>query len=203
MRSGRAPTVLSLLLGVGLALASSACGADEPEAGPDPTSGPTPAPAEEVSGSSEPGASTAPAPATGPRIRLPVLQVRLPDDGWIISAVDGGFGSGIASDGTGQVLVDQFPDISTTPDLDVNARIALQEAKRLESFPMAYGEGLLVDGVEARTIEGSGDGVHVYVLKSLVTQPEQLSINLEVRTTGSADLHRERVDAVLASWEWR
>ncbi len=72
-----------------------------------------------------------------------------------------------------------------------------------EPFPVAFGEDLTIDGVDARTIEGSGGGVHVFVLKSLLTQPEQLSLTLEIRTTGSRALHRERVESVLASWEWR
>lgn len=55
-----------------------------------------------------------------------------------------------------------------------------------ESFPVAIGEDLTLDGAPARIIEGSGDGVHVSVLESLVLVPEQLTLTLEMRTTRSA-----------------
>ena len=200
------PPLVPLLLCASMALGLSGCGSgDEP--GADPGALSTSATSPEAPGSTSPTAETGPEPevepATGPRVRLPALQIRLPDDGWDLSSVDGGFGSGIARDGTGQILVNQFPDIASNPDLDRLTRIRLQQVKENEPFPVAIGEDLTLDGVPARIIEGSGDGVHVSVLKSLVLVPEQLTLTLEMRTTGSAALHRERVESVLASWQWR
>lgn len=68
MRHAR--VVLGPLLCIGLGVTTSACGADEPQAGPGPTSSPTSGPSSsptwEVSASSESTATTAPAPAGSP-----------------------------------------------------------------------------------------------------------------------------------------
>lgn len=202
------PTPLAaLLLGATLALGSSACGSGEgPEVAPAPSSGAPVSPSEsEASPSAAPetGAEREAEPATGPRVRLPVLQVRLPDDTWTPSPVQGGFGGGFTEDGTGQLFVNQFPTISSDPSLDQLAEIRLEQLRRDESFPVAIGDEVTVDGIGGVSLEGSGGGTHVFVLETLVLQPEPLAVAVEIRTRGGEALHRERVESVLASWQWR
>lgn len=132
-----------------------------------------------------------------------MLQLRLPDDTWTPSPVQGGFGGGFTEDGTGQLFVDQFPVISSRPSLDRLAKIGLQQTKRSESFPVAFGTEVTVGGVDGYTIEGNGGGTHLFILGTLVLEPEPLTVSLEIRTRGGEALHRERVDSVLASLEWR
>ena len=199
--------LVPLLLGATLALGLSACGSgEEPEAAPAPSSGASASPGEsEASPSAEPETEAEPEaePATGPRVRLPELQVRLPDDTWTPSPVQGGFGGGFTEDGTGQLFVNQFPTISSNPSLDQLAEIQLQQLRRRESFPVAIGDEITVDGIGGISLEGSGGGTHVFVLETVILQPEPLAVSLEIRTRGDQALHRERVESVLASWEWR
>ncbi|GHJ61140.1 hypothetical protein NOK12_36580 [Nocardioides sp. OK12] len=177
------------------------CGAgDETPVADDATSASTP------TGSSAPTEpeSTAPEvpPATGARLTLPSAAVRVPDDDWVARPADQGSGGAFLLNGRGGVTLMEVPTLTDDPDLDHLVELTLDSAKANNPFPMRLGEAREVDGVEMPLIEGSGGGKHVTILRSVVLDPAA-TILLELRTTGPASLHRERLESMLATWRWR
>ncbi|GHJ61137.1 hypothetical protein NOK12_36550 [Nocardioides sp. OK12] len=148
--------------------------------------------------------SSAPAvpPATGTRLALPSAAVRVPDDDWVTEAADTGAGGAYLLDGSGGLTLLEVPTLTDDPDLDHLVELTLDNAKADNPFPMRLGEPREVDGVEMPLIEGGGGGKHVTILKSVVLDPAA-TIHFELRTTGPASLHRERLESMLATWRWR
>lgn len=191
--------VVAPLLCVAFTVGGCSTGDETPVAG-DTTSPSAPT---GTSAAAEPE-SSAPAapPATGARLTLPSAAVRVPDDDWVTEAADTGAGGAYLLDGTGGLTLLEVPTLTDDPDLDLLVELTLDNAKADNPFPMRLGEPREVDGVEMPLIEGNGGGKHVTILKSVVLDPAA-TIHFELRTTGPASLHRERLESMLATWRWR
>ncbi|WP_261821050.1 hypothetical protein [Nocardioides sp. OK12] len=136
-------------------------------------------------------------------MRFPSAQLRLPDETWTAKPADKGSGGGYAPRLSGQLFVNEVPTITNDPDLDELLDLSLADANRNESFAVRLGPARDLDGVSVAVLEGSGGGEHLVRFETVVLEPQPAYLTLEIRTTGSAALHRERVEAVVASWQWR
>ncbi len=191
--------VLAPLLCVAFTVGGCGAGDETPLAGD--TTSPSASP---VSSGPVAPESSAPAvpPATGTRLALPSAAVRVPDDDWVTEAADTGAGGAYLLDGSGGLTLLEVPTLTDDPDLDVLVELTLDNARANNPFPMRLQEPREVDGVEMPLIEGSGGGKHVTILRSVVLDPAA-TILFELRTTGPASLHRDRLESMLATWRWR
>ena len=147
--------------------------------------------------------SLAASEATGARLRFPSAQLRLPDQTWTAKSAAKGSGGGYAPGLSGKLFINEVPTITNYPDLDELLDLSLADANRDESFAVRLGPERDLDGVSVAVLEGSGGREHMVRLETGVLEPQPAYLTLEIRTSGSAALHRERVDAVVASWQWR
>ncbi len=183
------------------ALVVAGCSGDDDGSAAGGATPPTAPPTSSTPTEPESSAPAAP-PATGARLTLPSAAVRVPDDDWVTEAADTGAGGAYLLDGTGGLTLLEVPTLTDDPDLDLLVELTLDNAKADNPFPMRLGEAREVDGVEMPLIEGKGGGKHVTILKSVVLDPAA-TIHFELRTTGPASLHRQRLESMLATWRWR
>ena len=191
--------VLAPLLCVAFTVGGCGAGDETPLAGD--TTSPSASPVSSGPAAPESSAPAVP-PATGTRLALPSAAVRVPDDDWVAEAADKGAGGAYLLDGSGGLTLLEVPTLTDDPDLDVLVELTLDNARANNPFPMRLQEPREVDGVEMPLIEGSGGGKHVTILRSVVLDPAA-TILFELRTTGPASLHRERLESMLATWRWR
>ena len=185
-----------------LAFTLGGCGAADETSAADDDPSPSTSPASSAPGEIEATAPEVPA-ASGARLRFPSAQLRLPDKTWTAKPADKGSGGGYAPRLSGQLFLNEVPTITNAPDLAELLDLSLADANRNESFAVRLGPERDLDGVPVAVLEGRGGGEHLVRLETVVLEPQPAYLTLEIRTTGSAALHRERVEAVVASWQWR
>lgn len=185
-----------------VAFAAGGCGAGSEDSVTDDATSLSASPASSAPAEVE-DSTPAVSAATGARLRFPSAQLRLPDKTWTAKPADKGSGGGYAPRLSGQLFVNEVPTITDDPDLDELLDLSLADANRNESFAVRVGPERDLDGVPVAVLEGRGGGEHLVRFETVVLEPQPAYLTLEIRTTGSAALHRERVEAVVASWQWR
>lgn len=197
----RMPVAIAVLVSLVLSLAG--CGADDTSA----SSGGAPSGSSSSSAPTEPSTSAEPEAqvqeARGPRLRVPEAELRLPDGDWTVVTQDKGLQSGGILDGSGYIVISSFPVISTQPDLDLYADLAVKEFRGREGVSMKRGEDLEIAGVEGRTFVGTSVRGPYFAYLGIVGTTEASSVQVRIETAGSTRAHERVVDTVMASFEWR
>lgn len=195
VRMRHARVALAALLCAGLGVTTSACGADDTAGPASPPSSAQSTAAPETTAPTEPP----PRPATGPLLSIPVAQVRAPG-GWRIVTDDPSFKTAYDEQGLSLVRIDTFPQLAADPDLDRMAATRLESLQGSAMVPVTLQGPYELEGVEARLFTGRQDGNHLFELLALV---DDAAVSVTVDSFSSAEVHRKRVEAVLASFRWR
>jgi hypothetical protein len=190
-------TLISLLVGGPLLLAACGDSDDETTADPTPTTSSSSSPATASSSPSSPGSTVA--PATGRLVDTSFFSVHVPEGWRVIESVPD---LAVTADDT-----DGLDLISFTMTKTYGKEFTLDELARqaLRTTPWSKQPGIApvttLAGAPAYHLSGPvGNGFQADAF-GLVHGEENVMVSIE--TQGSAATHREIVESVLATWQWK